>query len=175
VQRRQVALLLLSNDSFCINCFVISREVISGFTLISLVWVLLEFYSTGKISGIANCLGALAGLVGITPGSGYVDPWSAIIIGGLTATICFFAMSQKRLTGIDDSLDVFAVHGVGGNIIFDILLGTSGMILCAIFYRKWIPLMDGAVMPGGVIEGNWIQLGYHVAAIVVIALCTFIT
>jgi Amt family ammonium transporter len=103
------------NPSFCIHHFVIIREVISVFIYISLVWVLLEFFSTGKISGIANCLGALAGLVAITPGSGYVDPWAGIIIGGLTSFICYFAMFQKKLTGIDDSLDVFAVHGVGGN------------------------------------------------------------
>jgi Amt family ammonium transporter len=112
--RAAMSCAIYTNFRFCDNTSFISREVISSFTL-SLVWVFVEYYSTGKTSGLSTCLGALAGLVAITPGSGYVDPWAGIIIGGLTSFICHFAMFQKRLTGIDDSLDVFAVHGVGGN------------------------------------------------------------
>jgi ammonia channel protein AmtB len=59
-------------------------------------------------------------------------------------------------------------------MLFDII-GFTGNILCAIFYRKWIPLLDGTVMPGGVIEGNWRQLGFHVIASIVTAICTCIS
>lgn len=58
--------------------------------------------------------GAVAGLVAITPGAGFVRPMPAIIIGGIAGIVCFYAVVMKSRFGYDDSLDVVAVHGVGG-------------------------------------------------------------
>ena len=77
----------------------------------SLSWTIIEFFGTGKLSGLAFCSGAIAGLVGITPGAGFVHPWAAIIIGTITAGCCCFAIRLKNLLGFDDALDAFGLHG----------------------------------------------------------------
>ena len=64
---------------------------------------------------LGSLTGAIAGLIGVTPASGYVGIDGALIIGAVTGVVCFFAVVHfKAKTGIDDSLDVFALHGVGG-------------------------------------------------------------
>ena len=79
------------------------------------VWSLLERVYNGKVSLIGMVTGLVAGLATITPASGDVGPAGAISIGALSAAICYFTVKLIReKLKIDDSLDVFAVHGVGG-------------------------------------------------------------
>ncbi len=94
----------------------------------ALVWMLLERIRNGKIGVVGMVTGLVAGLATVTPASGDVGPLGAIAIGSLAALVCYFAVSLIREKWhIDDSLDVFAVHGVGG------ILGT---ILLAFFGQK---------------------------------------
>ncbi len=83
----------------------------------SLSWLLCEWLRYGKPSVLGIVTGMVAGLGTITPASGFVGPLGAIAIGGAAGVICFFATNYlKRGRGVDDSLDVFPVHGVGGSL-----------------------------------------------------------
>jgi Amt family ammonium transporter len=95
----------------------------------ALVWILLEWGLRGKPTAVGIATGAVAGLVGVTPAAGFVTPLSAILIGAITAFCCFFAISLKVKLGIDDALDTYPVHGVGGTI---------GAILTGIFATKMV-------------------------------------
>ena len=91
----------------------------------SLAWVVCEWLRYGKPSVLGIVTGMVAGLGTITPASGFVGPLGALAIGGAAGVVCFFATSyMKRALNVDDSLDVFPVHGVGG------ILGT---LLTAVF------------------------------------------
>ena len=86
----------------------------------SLVWMICEWVRYGKPSVLGIVTGMVAGLGTITPASGFVGPMGALVIGLLAGLVCFFATNyMKRALGVDDSLDVFQVHGVGG------ILGTT--------------------------------------------------
>jgi Amt family ammonium transporter len=80
----------------------------------ALTWVFAEWKIQGKPTTLGAASGALAGLVAITPGAGFVSPISAIIMGGVAGVICYLAVLAKSKMGYDDSLDVVGVHGVGG-------------------------------------------------------------
>jgi Amt family ammonium transporter len=83
----------------------------------ALAWMLAEWAVRGTPTLLGLCSGAVAGLVAITPASGFVDPKSAVLIGVCAGVGCYWgATGLKRLLGADDSLDVFGVHGVGGVI-----------------------------------------------------------
>jgi Amt family ammonium transporter len=79
-----------------------------------LSWLLMEWIFRGKPTALGAASGAVAGLVAITPGSGFVGPMDAIFIGALVSPLCFFAIQLKTKLGYDDTLDAFGVHGVGG-------------------------------------------------------------
>jgi len=79
-----------------------------------LTWLLAEWAVSGKPTMLGAASGAVAGLVAITPGAGFVTPLSALVIGGLAGVICYTAVMLKSRMGYDDSLDVVGVHGVGG-------------------------------------------------------------
>ena len=80
----------------------------------ALAWGVAEWKIQGKPTTLGVASGALAGLVAITPGAGFVSPVSAIIMGGVAGVICYLAVLAKTKMGYDDSLDVVGVHGVGG-------------------------------------------------------------
>jgi ammonium transporter, Amt family len=81
------------------------------------LWGLCEYVRRGQWSVLGMMTGAIAGLIGITPASGYVDTTGALVIGAVAGMVCFATViSFKARTGIDDTLDVFALHGVGGVI-----------------------------------------------------------
>jgi len=81
----------------------------------ALTWMLLEWIRYGKPSALGIVSGAVAGLVAITPASGFVGPMGALAIGFASGAICYFAVvKMKQKFGYDDSLDAFGVHGVGG-------------------------------------------------------------
>jgi len=106
----------------------------------ALVWMLLEKIRNGKVGIVGMVTGLVAGLATITPASGDVGPLGAIAIGAIAAVVCYFAVSLIREKWhIDDSLDVFAVHGVGG------ILGT---LLLSFFGQKFLGGL-GIVKPIG--------------------------
>jgi len=89
------------------------------------VWIALEWLTFRKATSVGIATGAVAGLATITPAAGFVSPLAAVIIGGAGAGLCFWAViATKQRFKVDDSLDVFAVHGVGG---------MTGSLLLAIF------------------------------------------
>jgi len=79
-------------------------------------WCLVDYRLEQKWSVVGFCSGVVAGLVAITPGSGFVAPWAAVVYGVLAGVGCNYATKFKFLIGCDDALDVFAVHAVGGFI-----------------------------------------------------------
>lgn len=86
-------------------------------------WLLVERLATGKPTLVGASTGLVAGLVAITPGAGFVEPWAALIIGAAVPPVCFFAISNlKARFGYDDALDAFGCHGIGG-IVGGILTG----------------------------------------------------
>jgi len=88
-----------------------------------LSWILVERVRIRKPTLVGACTGLVAGLVGITPAAGFVEPWAAIVIGFATAPCCFFAISYaKSKIGYDDALDAFGCHSVGG-IVGGLLTG----------------------------------------------------
>ena len=100
-----------------------------------LVWTLMEMkHSKPSALGVAS--GIVAGLVGITPAAGFVEPWAAIVIGALVSALCFWGITLKFKFKLDDSLDVFGIHGLGG---------FAGAILTGVF---------ATVGANGLIAGN---------------------
>lgn len=97
-------------------------------------WVIAEWLVTGLPTTLGLATGAIAGLVAITPAAGYVDPGSALIIGGIAGVVCYVAVLVKNQVGYDDSMDVFAIHGVGG---------AWGAIATGIFASKAIGGVNG--------------------------------
>ncbi|MGB8702705.1 MAG: ammonium transporter [Thermosynechococcaceae cyanobacterium] len=100
----------------------------------ALMWILLEWVLRGKPTAVGIATGAVAGLVGITPAAGFVTVLGALLIGAITTTFCFFAVSLKAKLQFDDSLDTFPVHGVGG---------TVGAILTGVFATKFVNAAGG--------------------------------
>ncbi|HEX9309068.1 MAG TPA: ammonium transporter [Anaeromyxobacter sp.] len=82
----------------------------------ALVWGLVELFLHGKMSGVGLASGAVAGMVAITPAAGFVKPVPAIVLGALAAMASFSAVRLRPKLGLDDSLDVFAVHGVAATL-----------------------------------------------------------
>ena len=126
-----------------------------GAAAAALAWSAVEWLHRGKPSALGVISGAVAGLVAITPAAGFVQPMSALVIGALAGGFCYFMVVKvKSWFGYDDALDAFGIHGAGG---------TLGAILTGIFASSAInPIFKnaktGAVLPSGVIEGNWHQL-----------------
>ena len=104
----------------------------------ALAWMFVEWFAKGKPSVLGIASGAVAGLVAITPASGFVGPSAAVFIGIAAGVICFLAAtSLKKAMGYDDSLDAFGVHCVGGIV---------GALLTGVFASKEIAGVDGSVI-----------------------------
>lgn len=120
-----------------------------------ITWCLVDYRLERKWSTVGFCSGVIAGLVAITPGSGYVPAWSAVVFGVVGGVACNYATKLKYFLRCDDALDIFAVHGVGGFI---------GNILTAFFAADYIAHLDGyTVIAGGWLNHHWIQIGYQLA------------
>ncbi len=117
----------------------------------ALGWVLIEWRHRGKPTALGVASGLVAGLVAITPASGYVAPWAAIVIGVLAGLVCYGAVLLKNRFGYDDSLDAFGVHGVGG---------LAGALLTGVFAQKAL----NEAGADGALFGNVRQLGVQVLA-----------
>jgi Amt family ammonium transporter len=130
----------------------------------ALAWMFMEWIARGKPSVLGIVSGAVAGLVAITPASGFVTPTGALVIGAVAGVVCFFAAtSVKRALGYDDSLDAFGVHAIGGIV---------GALLTGVFAAKAVGNTSG------LLEGNaaqvWIQLKGILWTIVYCGVVSFI-
>jgi len=120
-----------------------------------ITWCILDYRLEKKWSTVGFCSGVVAGLVAITPGSGFVPAWASIIYGILGAAGANYGTKLKFIFEIDDSLDIFSVHAIGGLI---------GNILTAFFAADYIAHLDGyTVIKGGFLNHHWVQLGYQIA------------
>lgn len=96
----------------------------------ALTWMIIEAINFRKVTSLGFVSGILAGLVAITPAAGVVQPWGAMILGALSAMVCYLALNAKLKLGYDDSLDCFGIHGVGSGL---------GVILLSFFVRdSWM-------------------------------------
>ena len=122
------------------------------------VWALIQYFHVGHVGVLGLISGGVAGLVAITPAAGYVTASSAIVIGAVSAPICYFGvLFMRRKSGIDDALDVFGVHGLGG---------IWGSVATGIFALE---SMGGAA---GLIDGGTdLFVGQVVAAAITLAYC----
>jgi Amt family ammonium transporter len=118
----------------------------------ALAWMFVEWALKGKPSILGICSGAVAGLVAITPASGFVDPTGALVIGAAAGVVCYWgATGLKHTFGYDDSLDAFGVHAVGGIV---------GALLTGVFARTAINSLGT-----GMIDGNAYQVVIQVYGI----------
>jgi Amt family ammonium transporter len=125
----------------------------------ALGWIVAEWIRTGKPSVLGGISGAVAGLVAITPASGFVKPFPALLIGFAAGIVCYFMVTKvKSAFHYDDSLDAFGVHGAGG---------TLGAILTGVFATSAVNdnLKDasGRVLPLGLVDGNGAQVLHQLA------------
>jgi len=101
----------LAANGLAVSAFVVTNL---GAAAATLSWVAADWWITGKPTVLGAASGAVAGLVAITPASGFVAPMPAIIIGAVAGAVCYAAVRMKPKFGYDDALDVVGVHGVGG-------------------------------------------------------------
>jgi ammonium transporter, Amt family len=136
-----------------------------GAAAASLGWLLAEWMGTGKPSVLGGISGAVVGLVAITPASGFVEPFPALLIGFLAGVFCYFMVTAvKRTLRYDDSLDAFGVHGAGG---------TLGALLTGVFATSAVnhALTDatGRVLPLGLVDGKSSQILNQAAGVAIAA------
>jgi len=130
----------LAASAFCVTHFAAAAGALS--------WAAMEWIMRGKPSVLGAASGLVAGLVCITPASGYVQPMPAIAMGVAVGIVCFLACTKlKSAFGYDDSLDAFGVHGVGG---------TLGAILTGVFATVHVcdPALVSDGKPVGLVDGR---------------------
>jgi ammonium transporter, Amt family len=137
----------LNASGLATSAFVATHFGAAGATL---GWLLMEWFRVGKPSILGGISGCVAGLVAITPASGFVKPFPALLIGLLAGIFCYFMVTAvKGKFGYDDSLDAFGVHGAGG---------TLGALLTGVFATNAIndSFKDsaGKLLPLGLVDGN---------------------
>jgi Amt family ammonium transporter len=119
-----------------------------------MTWMIIEWIMRGKPTVLGICSGAVAGLVAITPASGFVGPMGSFAIGIAAGIICYWGCTGlKHMFGYDDALDTFGVHGIGG---------AAGAILTGIFA---VSAYGGTA---GAIEGNWGQVLNQANGVVIV-------
>ncbi len=132
-----------------------------GAAAATLSWMFAEWASHGKPTVLGAASGAVAGLVAITPGAGFVGPMSAIAIGAIGGFVCYNACNLKNKLGYDDSLDVVGVHLVGG---------TTGAILTGLFASTAV----NSAGADGLFFGNPAQLGIQLIGVAVTLVFGFV-
>jgi ammonium transporter, Amt family len=118
-----------------------------------ITWVMFDALVGRKISAMGACIGAVVGLVAITPAAGFVNLGQSIFIGFVAAIVSNLAVYYKHKTSLDDTLDVFPCHGLGG---------ITGMILTAVFAKDV-----------GLVNGEFDTFKYHLYALVIVGVFTF--
>lgn len=126
----------------------------------TIAWIIIQYLHVGRVNVTGLCAGVLSGLVGITPGCGFVDPWAAAIIGAVAAAVVYFGIIfMREKSCIDDALDVMGVHGIGG------IWGCIAVGIFAVSGYSWVG-------DGGLIEGNLDMLvGQLVNVVVTLVYC----
>ena len=119
-----------------------------------ITWIFYDRFSNRKMSSIGACIGAIVGLVAITPAAGFVTLGQSIFIGFIAAIISNIALKINKKSKVDDTLDVFATHGIGGIV---------GMILTAVFANEV-----------GLIHGETITFMYHIITIIITVVFTLL-
>lgn len=139
----------VASGALATSAFVVTH-IATGAAAMS--WMFTEWIHRGKPTALGAASGAVAGLVAITPGSGFVGPLSSLIIGLIGGAVCYGAVSLKPRFGYDDSLDVVGVHAVGG---------TLGALLTGLFASKLV----NSAGADGLFFGNPGQLGIQVLSV----------
>ena len=147
---------LAANDSAA-NAFLVTNIAAAASAL---TWGLISMCRTGKMGAVGVATGAVAGLVAITPAAGAVGVLGSLAIGFGAGLLCFFAVELIHKTGLDDALDVFAVHGIGG---------IWGAIATGIFT---VSVITGGTE--GLIEGNPGQVGIQAVGVVATLVYSFV-
>ncbi len=137
----------LAANGLAVSAFMVTNTAAAT---AALTWAILSQIQTGKMSAVGVATGAVAGLVAITPASGFVGVMGSIAIGFGAGVLCYGAVLLRSKTGIDDALDVFAVHGIGG---------AWGALATGIFAVAAIGGTPGAI------EGNASQMVTQIVAV----------
>jgi len=140
----------LKANGLAANAFVTTNTAAAT---AALTWLFAEWNHSGKPTMLGAASWAVAGLVAITPGAGFVRPLPAILIGGVAGIVCFYAVVMKSRFGYDDALDVVGVHGIGG---------TWGALATGLFASTMVNA-DGR---NGLLFGEARTLGIQMVAIV---------
>ena len=148
----------LAADALAVNALVVTNLAAAA---AAVSWMITDWVRKGKPSAVGISVGAVCGLVAITPASGYVGPMPSIIIGLAAGVLCNYVASWRARTTLDDSLDVFACHGAGG---------IWGTIATGLFASTAI----NAAGPNGLFYGNPIQVGIQALATIIVALFAFV-
>jgi Amt family ammonium transporter len=152
----------LTSGGLAASAFVVTNTAAA---MAALTWMTVSWLHKGAPSVLGASAGAVAGLVAITPASGYVDVSAAIVIGLGAGTICYLGIQLTRRLRVDDALDVFGVHGVGG---------AWGALATGLFASSAV----NSAAANGLINGNPAQLGIQALAVVAViayaAVMTFV-
>jgi Amt family ammonium transporter len=125
----------------------------------ALGWSAAEWIKNGRASALGAISGAVAGLVAITPASGFVGPMPALVIGLIAGVGCYLMVTKvKAIFGYDDALDAFGVHGAGGTI---------GALLTGVFAQQVINPIFGAGKAVGGLDGHWGQIGNQLVGVLI--------
>ncbi len=148
----------LAANALAVNALVVTNLAAAASAV---GWMLTDWLRKGKPSAVGMSVGAVCGLVAITPASGYVGPMPSIVIGLVAGVLCNYVAGWRARTTLDDSLDVFACHGAGG---------IWGTLATGLFASSMIN--PGG--PNGLFYGNPGQLGIQALAVVVVAAFSFV-
>jgi Amt family ammonium transporter len=135
----------LAADATAISAFLATN---TASATAAIAWLLCDALRGKRPSALGACIGAVVGLVAITPAAGYVGVGASIAIGAIGAIVSSFAVHLRSRSAVDDTLDVFPCHGVGG---------LTGMVLTAVF-----------ALQGGLIHGDYHLFGVHLAAMALV-------
>jgi len=125
----------------------------------ALGWSAAEWLKNGRASALGAISGAVAGLVAITPASGFVGPMPALAIGLIAGVLCYLMVTKvKAIFGYDDALDAFGVHGAGGTI---------GALLTGVFAQQVINPIFGSGKAVGGLDGHWSQVGNQLVGVLI--------
>jgi len=148
----------LSINGVAVNALV-TTNIAAAFATLS--WMAVDWYLNGKPSATGAAIGGVCGLVAITPAAGFVDVSAAIAIGIVAGMVCNFVVILLNRTALDDTLDVFACHGVGG---------MWGAIATGIFAQKAVNVAGN----NGLLFGNPKQVAIQALAVVAVAVWAFL-
>src|SRR5688500_2626451 len=152
----------LTSGGLAASAFVVTNTAAA---MAALTWMTVSWLHKGAPSVLGASAGAVAGLVAITPASGYVDVSAAIVIGLGAGTICYLGIQLTKRLRVDDALDVFGVHGVGG---------AWGAIATGLFASSAV----NSAAANGLVNGNPAQLGIQLLAVAAVvayaAVMTFV-